>query len=83
MALVFNFKEEYPGIYSLMGVKAINKIVAKIKKTENKPLNTNTFKRDNLSANLSSNVCSFKITNRYLLVSFCFSFTFLVFFLAI
>ena len=38
VALVFNFREEYPGIYSLIGVKAISKIVAKIKKTENKPL---------------------------------------------
>ena len=51
-------------------------------KTEKNPPKTNTFKRDSFKENRSSNVFSFKTTNRYLSVSFCLNLLFFVFFLA-
>jgi len=75
-AFLFKAEEEYPGMYSFKGVKAINKMVVMISSIEKIPPKTNTFKRDSFKEKRSSKVSSFKTTNRYLSVSFRFSFPF-------
>jgi hypothetical protein len=69
-------EEEYPGIYSFMGVKAIKRMVPAMRIPENIPPKRNTFNRDNLNENRSSKVFSFNRTNRYLSVSLCFNLRF-------
>ena len=71
--------EEYPWMYSLSGVKVINKIVRLIKRTEKIPPKTKAFKRLSLNENRSSKVSSFNTTKRYLNVSFSLIFSFLLF----
>ena len=74
MAFLINVDGEYPGIYSFSGVKAINIPVAAINKIEKNPPKTNTFNRESFNEKRSSKLSSFKTTNRYLSVSFCFNF---------
>ena len=66
-------------MYSFIGVNAINTVVIATNKMEKIPPKTNTFNRDNFNENRSSKVFSFKTTNLYLSVSFCFKLPFLVF----
>src|SRR5690606_3059762 len=66
VACFFNLAEEYPGIYSLNGVKAIKKIVPDTRRMLLKETITNTFKRVNLIAKRSSKVSSLSTTKRYL-----------------
>ena len=67
---VFNFVEEYPGIYSRSGVKAIIKVVAIIRNSAVSVLKTNTFNLFSLNAKRSTKVSSLSITNRYLCNNF-------------
>jgi hypothetical protein len=60
---LFNFDEEYPGINSLKGVKAI-KVVTEIKNKANGRY-YKTFIKFNFKENISSKVSSFKITKRF------------------
>ena len=66
MALLLSAVDEYPGMSSLNGVKAINIAVNETKKTAKKLVIKNTFKRVDFNANRSSKVSSLRITNLYL-----------------
>ena len=81
VAFLINVAEEYPGIYSLKGVNAINTPIAVINKIEKNPPKTKTFNSDSFNEKRSSKLSSFKTTKRYLSVSFCLNFVFCVFFL--
>ena len=74
VAFFFKAVEEYPGIYSRSGVKAIIKVVAKIRNNAKRVLKTNTFSLLSLNEKRSSKVSSFKITKRYLCKSFFLNF---------
>src|SRR5690606_33577218 len=75
--------DEYPGMYSRNGVKAMPKVVTVTKKIADSISRTNTLSRVNLNERRSSNVSSFNITSLYLLSSFLaigfFSFLFVAF----
>ncbi len=76
LAFIFKSVEEYPGIYSFIGVKVMINVDTKISRKDKTPPKTKTFKRDNFKEKRSSKVSSFKTTNLYLSVSFCFSLPF-------
>src|SRR3954471_4091611 len=74
VASFFNLEDEYPGINSRKGVKAIITVVKKINKMAPEVATTKTFIRFNFKEKISSKVSSFKITNRFLVNHFLWSF---------
>jgi hypothetical protein len=83
VACFLSLVEEYPGIYSLNGVKAINNIVKPISPIINKEPVTKTFSLLSLKDIFSSKVLSLSITKRYLCSSLRFISFLFFFFLAI
>ena len=81
MACLFSFVDEYPGMYSRNGVKAIKRMVRPINPIVQRDPVTKTLSRLNLKEIFSSKVLSLRITRRYLCKSFLLiSFLFLTFF---
>src|SRR5680860_367390 len=80
VACFLSFVDEYPGMYSRSGVKAINKVVRPIRPIIQSVPVTNTLRRLSLKDIFSSKVLSLSMTNRYLCKSFLLiSFLFLTF----